>query len=169
VSALVGNRVVLRPIVEADAPALREMRAAPEVEVWWGVADERWPLDDDPSTTPLAVENEGEVAGYIKFTEENDPDYRHAGIDLFLGPRHLGRGLGTDALRTLIRHLVEDRGHHRLTIDPAVDNEAAIRCYEKVGFCRVGVMHAYWRDHRTGDWRDALLMELVEEPRPARG
>lgn len=168
-TALVGTRVVLRPIVETDASALREMRAAPEVEVWWGLADERWPLDDDPDITALAVETEGEVAGYIQFTEENDPDCRHAGIDLFLGPRHLGRGLGTDALRTLIRHLVEDRGHHRLTIDPAVDNEAAIRCYEKVGFYRVGMMHAYWRDHRTGDWRASLLLELVEEPRPARG
>jgi aminoglycoside 6'-N-acetyltransferase len=158
---LAGERVALRPIVEADAPVLREMRATPEVDAWWHPQAERWPLEHDPDTTGLAVEAEGELAGYVQFSEENDPEYRHAGIDMFLGPRHLGRGLGTDALRTLTRHLIEDRGHHRLTIDPSAGNEAAIRCYEKVGFRRVGVMRAYWRDHRTGEWRDGLLMELV--------
>jgi aminoglycoside 6'-N-acetyltransferase len=34
---------------------------------------------------------------------------------------------------------VHDRGHHRLVIDPAADNERAIRCYERVGFRRIGV------------------------------
>ena len=46
-------------------------------------------------------------------------------------------------MRTLGRHLIEDRGHHRLVIDPAVDNAAAIRCYAKVGFRTVGVMRRY--------------------------
>lgn len=74
-------------------------------------------------------------------------------------PWPLEQGAGTTGLA--IEAGGEDRGHHRLTIDPAVDDEAAIRCYEKVGFGRVGVMHAYWRDHRTGESRDGLLMELV--------
>ena len=61
--------------------------------------------------------------------------YRHAGIDIFLtASRHR---LGTEATRLLARHLFEERGHHRLTIDPAADNAAAIRTYEKVGFRRV--------------------------------
>jgi hypothetical protein len=30
--------------------------------------------------------------------------------------------------------LEEERDHHRLTIDPAADNAAAIRAYEKAGF-----------------------------------
>ena len=48
-----------------------------------------------------------------------------------------------------------------MTIDPAVDNAPAIRCYEKAGFRRVGVMRAAWRDGWTGEWRDTLFMELV--------
>ncbi len=158
---LVGNRVVLRPIVEEDAPAVRAIRSTPEVDAWWAPEDEPWPLEHDADTTALAIEVDDEVAGYIQYAEELDPEYRHASIDLFLGPRHHGRGLGAEALRTVIRHLLEDRGHHRLTIDPAAANEAAVRCYESVGFRRVGVMRAYWRDHRTGGWRDGLLMELV--------
>jgi len=51
------------------------------------------------------------------------------------------------------------RGHHRLTIDPAADNLAAIRAYEKVGFRTVGVMREYWRAP-DGTWHDGLLMDL---------
>ena len=82
----------------------------------------------------------------IQYCEETDEEYRHAGIDLFLGAPYHDRGLGTDAVRTMARHLIDDRGHHRLTIDPAAHNERAIRCYEKVGFKRVGVMREYWLD-----------------------
>jgi aminoglycoside 6'-N-acetyltransferase len=64
--------------------------------------------------------------------------YRHAGIDIHLSPRSQGHGLGTEAVSLLARFLYEQRGHHRLTIDPAAANHRAIRCYEKVGFRRVG-------------------------------
>jgi aminoglycoside 6'-N-acetyltransferase len=63
-------------------------------------------------------------------------------------------------VRALARHLIEERGHHRLTIDPAADNEAAIRAYERVGFRRVGLMREYWRAP-DGTWRDGLVMDLL--------
>ena len=48
-------------------------------------------------------------------------------------------------------HLVRDRGHHRVTIDPAADNAAAIRCYERVtASAGVGVLREYWRDGDGG-------------------
>jgi aminoglycoside 6'-N-acetyltransferase len=71
-----------------------------------------------------------------------------------------GRGLGTDAVRTLARYLLEVRGHHRLTIDPAADNARAIRTYEKVGFRAVGVMRRYERG-KDGTFHDGLLMDLL--------
>lgn len=89
-------------------------------------------------------------------------DYRHAGMDIFLAPDRHGQGLGTDALRTLARHLIDDRGHHRLTIDPAVANKAAIRAYEKLGFRPVGVMRQVERSP-DGEWRDGLLMDLLAD------
>jgi aminoglycoside 6'-N-acetyltransferase len=66
--------------------------------------------------------------------------YRHAGIDIYLDPAEASKGLGTAAVRTLACHLIDDLGHHRLVIDPAADNVAAIRAYQKVGFRPVGVM-----------------------------
>ena len=71
-----------------------------------------------------------------------------------------GRGVGPDAVRTLARFLFDVRGHHRLVIDPAADNAAAIRAYEKVGFRAGGVMRAYERID-DGPWHDCLLMDLL--------
>lgn len=96
----------------------------------------------------------------IQYLEENEPDFRHAGIDIFLAESAQGRGLGTDAIRTLARFLIVERGHHRLTIDPTVDNVVAIKSYEKVGFRPVGIMREYWRSPE-GAWRDGLLMDLL--------
>ena len=156
---LEGRRVVLRPLDEDDAAALKAIVAAPEVARWWGAQDERFPFDE-PESTRFTILVNGDVAGLVQYGEEDEPDFRHAWIDVFLDARLHGQGLGTDAVDRLRRHLVEDRGHHRVTIDPAVDNTAAVRAYEKAGFAPVGVMRASWRDP-DGVWRDSLLMEHV--------
>ena len=118
----------------------------------------------DPDATQLTIEVGGQVAGLIQYGEETSPKYRHASIDIFLDPALHGRGLGTHAIRLLVTHLIEDRGHHRITIDPAAHNAQAIRAYEKAGFKAVGVMRSYERDMATGEWHDGLLMELVGAP-----
>jgi RimJ/RimL family protein N-acetyltransferase len=163
-----GNRsgrarpdMVLRPLVEGDEAELRRIQATPEVSRWWDEPDEGFPLSDEPDATRLTIEVDGAVAGMIQFSEELEPKYRHAGIDLFVDPALHGRGLGTEAVRRVVRHLFEDRGHHRITIDPAAANTAAIRTYEKVGFRPVGVMRRYERDVGGEGWHDGLLMELV--------
>lgn len=148
----------------ADAPTLRAIHALPEVVQWWGSPEDDFPFGDDPDATRFVIVCDGEIAGLIQCGEELEPSYRYAWIDIFVDPRRQRRGLGTDAMATLVRYLVEERGHHRITIDPAADNEAAIRCYQKAGFRPVGVMEAAWRDFVTGRWRDALLMELVVRP-----
>jgi aminoglycoside 6'-N-acetyltransferase len=122
----------------------------------------------------LAIEVDGEVVGAVQFFEEEDPMYRHANIDLYLTTSRHGQGLGSEAVRVLARYLIEERGHHRLTIDPAAANQAAIRAYEKVGFRPVGVMRSYERG-LDGTFHDGLLMELLagelldDEAHPAGG
>ena len=102
------------------------------------------------------------MAGLVQWWENDDPEFRHAGIDLFLTTRLHGRGLGSDAVRTVARWLVEARGHHRITIDPALENVRAIRAYERVGFRRVGVLRRYWLGP-DGEWRDGLLLDLLAD------
>jgi aminoglycoside 6'-N-acetyltransferase len=152
--------MVLRPLTEGDEDELRRIHSTPEVSRWWDLPDADFPWDE-PESTRLAIEVDGAVAGLIQFSEELEPKYRHAGIDLFLDPALHGRGLGTEAVRRVVRHLIGDRGHHRITIDPATANTAAIRAYEKAGFRRVGVMRRSERDADGRGWHDSLLMELL--------
>ncbi|GAA0238809.1 GNAT family protein [Cryptosporangium japonicum] len=158
VGVMQGNHVRLREATEADLPRLGEIRAEPEVFARWG--GEPDDLTDDDLHL-YVIEYEDRVVGAIQWSEEDDPDYRHAGIDIYLDPAVHGRGLGTDAVRTLAAHLIA-RGHHRLVIDPAADNEAAIRCYAKVGFRPVGIMRRYERGP-DGTWHDGLLMDLLAD------
>ena len=76
---------------------------------------------------PSVIELDGRVVGWIQWSAEEEPDYRHASIDIYVDPAVHGRGVGTDAVRTLARHLFDHHGHHRIEIDPAADNAAAIR------------------------------------------
>ena len=159
-----GERVTLRPAVAADAEDLAAILAEPAVARWWGswdVARVRRDLLEYEGDAGLAIEAGGELAGYLQVSEEEEPDYRHAEIDLFLDPRVRGRGLGPDTVRALADHLVAKRGHHRIVIGASVDNRAAVRAYEKAGFRPVGVTERSWRDPE-GRWRDELLMERVE-------
>lgn len=158
-----GQRILLRAINPDDRSALTAILTEPEVARWWvheDVATTVAGLFDDEDEVRLVIEIDGKVAGLIQFSEEDEPGYRHAGIDLFVARAWRGRGIGPDAIRFVARHLFEERGHHRLVIDPAVENERAIRAYEKVGFRRVGVMRQYEREV-DGTWHDGLLMDLL--------
>jgi aminoglycoside 6'-N-acetyltransferase len=161
--------VSLRPASADDIPALAAIRTMPEVFRWWRGGDDMASevaadlADSDAET--LAVLLDGRVVGAIQWSAETEPDYRHAGIDIYLDPSVHGRGVGSDAVLTLARHLIVDQGFHRLVIDPATENAAAIRCYAKVGFRPVGIMRKYERGS-DGTWHDGLLMDLLAEELP---
>jgi aminoglycoside 6'-N-acetyltransferase len=160
-----GDRVLLRPATEADLDAMVALLSEPAVACWWGAYDagrvRRDHLDDDASET-YAIEVGDQLAGILLVYEEPEPDYRHAALDISLRTDLHGRGLGREALRAAVDHLIRERGHHRFTIDPAADNERAIRCYRAVGFRPVGTLRRYWRAP-GGEWRDAVLMDLLAE------
>lgn len=94
--------------------------------------------------------------------EEQLAEFRHASLDVAIATAHQSQGIGPEALRLAIVHLIEERGHHRFTIDPAAANERAIRAYAKLGFKPVGVMRRYERGN-DGTWHDGLLMDLLAD------
>jgi len=167
---LTDGDVVLRSGRPEDLPALLAMFAEPAVRIWWGLQDEarvrdRFTRND---TTGWVVERSDEVVGWVQAHEELDPDYRHAGLDIATAGRVHGAGVAHTTLVLVRRWLVDTRGHHRITVDPAAENVRAVRAYAKAGFRRVGVMCRYERSE-DGTWRDGVLMEWVDglDPDPA--
>ena len=171
---LQGRLVRLRTTTSDDRERLLAIRRTEEVHRRWGGDD----LDaefsddlDDHTSHQLTIEatdgagGERPIVGLIQFAEEDDPMYRSASVDLYIDPAHHRRGYATDAIRTLTDHLFDQRGHHRITIDPAADNLAAIACYRAVGFQPVGVLRAYERQV-DGTWADGLLLDFLASDRP---
>jgi aminoglycoside 6'-N-acetyltransferase len=128
---------------------------------WWQEPRDDF-LADEANVHKYAVLLGEDVIGFVQWYEETDPMYRHAGVDLFLDPAVHGRGLGTEVVRVVCAHLIDERGFHRIVIDPEAANEVAIASYRKVGFKPVGVMRRYQRDS-SGEWQDGLLMDLLAE------
>jgi aminoglycoside 6'-N-acetyltransferase len=165
---LVGRRVTLRPGTPADVPPLLQIRREPSVHRWWRDASESDVADSLRGQTDdflLVIDVERAVVGGIQYSEEPEPDYRHAGIDIFLSAGTQGQGIGAEAIRLLARYLIDVRGHHRLVIEPAADNERAISCYRSVGFRPVGIMRQYERG-LDGRFHDGLLMDLLASELP---
>jgi aminoglycoside 6'-N-acetyltransferase len=165
VAILRGPRVVLRPAGSDDIPTLEAIRREPSVERWWGVLEDgelQAHLSGEEDVEFLAIEVDGAVVGAIQWYQEREPAFRHAGMDIFLTTAHQGRGVGTETVRVLARHLIDEHGFHRLVIDPSAANVAAVRAYGKVGFKPVGRLRRSWRGP-DGTWEDQLLMDMLAD------
>ena len=148
---LVGARVRLRPWTPADADAVFTACQDPGIQQWTTVpspytredavayvstvAPQAW----DDGGAVFAVEDlaTGEIAGSIGAHGMSDGV---AHIGYWTAATARGRGLTSDALRTLTRWLFEERGAARaeLVVEPA--NAASIRVAEAAGFTAEGVL-----------------------------
>jgi aminoglycoside 6'-N-acetyltransferase len=159
--------VILRPPDIADVDAIEAILDEPAVAQWWPRYDRdritrEFVTEVDDDTTVYVIEVDGDVAGLIQSWAEPDPEYRHAGMDIAVSTRWHGKDVAIAALRGLARHLVEDLGHHHLTIDPAAGNGRAIRCYEKLGYRPVGILRQNELG-ADGSFHDTLLMDAVTD------
>jgi aminoglycoside 6'-N-acetyltransferase len=158
--ALPGERMTLRPPTGDDAAPLLGILTEPEVSRWWvGYTPDRIRDEILEPGDALIMEIDGRCAGAIFLYPHEDAEYEHVVIHLFLGAEWYRKRYGAEALTIVINHLA-GLGHHRVTLDPNVHNEPAIRSYERLGFSRVGVLRQY-QLRPEGHWEDGLLLDLV--------
>lgn len=160
--AIVGPLVTLRAPREADAVPLLAILSEPEVSLWWvGYTPER--VRDEfilaaPGTVRI-IEVAGECAGAMFVLRGDDPEYPTTVMHLFIGTRFRGRRIGEEALALAIRVEFAD-GITRVTLDPNIHNDGAIRSYERLGFQRIGVLRDY-QVRPGGHLEAALFMDLT--------
>lgn len=123
----------------------------------------RW-LDQQSSYTrgeyQFAVETlEGELigrCGILKLDWKN----RLAELGIMIGKEaYRGHGYGTDAMKLLCRFCFEEMNLHKLKLSVIAFNEAAVRCYEKCGFEREGLLKQ--EVFREGAYQDVVVMGLL--------
>jgi [ribosomal protein S5]-alanine N-acetyltransferase len=90
----------------------------------------------------LAIDVDGEAAGAIGFVPGRDIERYSAEIGYWLGRRYWGRGIASDALRTLTEHLFREQHLLRLFALPFAGNTASIRVLEKAGYEREGLLRS---------------------------
>ena len=130
-----GTLTALRPATALDVDLLVGWHADPEVARYWGDKT----FTPDQMRTRLRrrdvdgyiVEVDDEPIGYVQAWQGHD---RTGGVDMFLIPGARGQGYGPDAARALARYLREREGWTRITTDPYVWNDGAVRAWERAGF-----------------------------------
>ena len=108
--------------------------------------------------------------GYIQYFRVTDKDRAHfsdvqlpdhsIGLDLFIGDQeYLGKGYGTRLIQDFIELIqVKEPACSTIIIDPAPDNVRAIKCYEKVGFKRVGIFTTPYGPKGAGPGQIMLMI-----------
>lgn len=160
--------ISIRPAGAADVGFLVDLYADEDVRPFLAAAGSydragvEAKLAQDPETGGvMVVELDGERAGAMAWELTN----RRSGIvhvsGLAVHPDFRGRRLADEAARLFQRHLIHERGFHRIELEVYGFNERAQRHAERSGFVREGVKR---KAYRRGDgWVDGVLYALVAE------
>ena len=163
---LVGPLVTLRAPAHEDLDPLVAILGEPEVALWWvGYTPQRVREEfiDAPETARI-IEVEGRTAGAMFVLRGEDPEYPTTVMHLFIGTEFRGRRIGEEALALAIRSEFA-AGISRVTLDPNVNNDGAIRSYERLGFKRIGVLRDY-QVRPGGALEDALFLDITRSDFP---
>ena len=77
-----------------------------------------------------------------------------------LDPARLGQGIGTEAIRLVLRWGFEGLGLHRVSLTVVADNSRAVAAYTRCGFTTEGRFRdSVWLG---GRWRDDLSMAVLK-------
>ncbi|MDQ3958323.1 MAG: acetyltransferase [Actinomycetota bacterium] len=135
-----GDGFVVRTTSSHDVPLLVAWHADPEIHRFW----ERRPLTEaevaadyvdgaTPGLRCFVIEAPpGKPVGFIQYAELDEPGA--VGIDMFLVPAARGRGLGPRVARHLTQQLLDRGVAKRVTVDPLISNEGAVRAWGRAGF-----------------------------------
>ncbi|NKJ71943.1 GNAT family N-acetyltransferase [Rhizobium leguminosarum bv. viciae] len=169
-TVLEGAKVRLRRVSSEDTEARFALGTDAEIVNMFGVslsdakpmtidAAEQWAEGQANNPYAWAIEVEGCLVGEIKLHGINVHD-RRASMAIGIYDRtRLGKGVGTEAIRLLLRHAFTELKLHRIGIRVLAYNERAIRAHTKCGFIIEG------RERETafvdGSSQDDLMMGLL--------
>jgi aminoglycoside 6'-N-acetyltransferase len=155
-----------------------------QVSVFWHGRGETFPMErilqkyrprtrGDAPATPCFITLDDRPIGYVQFYRTDDwSDWRDQiglepridrwALDIVIGePELWNQGLGTRAVRALLRYLFAEKGAGEVVLSPVADNARAIRCYEKAGFRKVRSIPR--GEFLGGEGRDAWLMSVLPD------
>jgi RimJ/RimL family protein N-acetyltransferase len=172
-AALEGSLVRLRLRTEEDIPLFVRWYSDPEVLHWLHLSEgpeqtteverQRFEATErDPTRLTWIIETrDGAPIGSVGLLAIEET-HKRAELGISIGEKsYWGRGYGTDAIRVALRFAFQNLGLRRVTLITDADNERGIRCYEKCGFVKEGVLRGHRLRH--GEPLDMLAMAVLAE------
>ncbi|HKW44755.1 MAG TPA: GNAT family protein [Candidatus Eremiobacteraceae bacterium] len=163
---LVGEKVRLRAIEPEDVPMLLRWINESPARTWIVTrlphshnAEQEWAARAavSPGSPTFVVQTKsGKDIGVAGLTLSGAR--AELGISLH-DSRFWNGGHGTDAVRVLVDGAFRALPLQRIELFVYPDNVRAIRCYEKAGFTREGVLRA--REYRQGRYTDVVIMSIL--------
>jgi RimJ/RimL family protein N-acetyltransferase len=169
---LTTTRLVLRPLVQSDAPAVQRLAGAPEVastalNIPYPYEDgmaEHWiatlgPAFDRGDLAAFAVTDAGALVGAVSLRLE--PSHRRAELGYWIGRPYWGRGYATEAAAALIDYGFSSLDLNRIYATHFTRNPASGRVMLKLGMSYEGTHRQHvFKDGRPEDLaRYAILRE----------
>ncbi len=147
---------------EADIPAIMAIERTPGFEDVVGRWSEEQHADQmaKDSVRYFVGRDGGELTAFAIFQHIGEPD-RRVHLKRIVA-RDAGQGFGTRLLSRALDWLYTETETNRVDLDLFVENERALRTYEKLGFIVEGRLRDY---HRSVDGRirDALIMSILRK------
>jgi RimJ/RimL family protein N-acetyltransferase len=160
--------VSIRPAGAADVDFLVELYNDPDVRPFLatGASYDRKGVAAKVAREPeaggvMVVEVDGRAAGAMAWELQNARSGTVHVSGLAVHPGFRGRRLADAAARLFQRHLIHERGFHRIELEVYGFNERAQRHAERAGFVREGVKRQAYR-HGDG-WVDSVLYAVVAD------
>lgn len=104
---------------------------------------------------------DGEKIGQINYNEI-DQEKKKVELDIIIGEKEfMGKGYGTDALKTMIKYLFDNFNINKIWIEARANNPRAVRAYEKAGFQKEGLLHQ--DDCFDGEFVERIRFVILRE------
>ena len=165
---MVGRKVRLRPIEPEDVSLLLRWINGSAALSW---LQQKLPLTRRQEQAWAArAATDPQMPTFIIQTHQGD-DIGVLGLQLEAGrgifgiaihePKFWSRGFGQDAVEVMVDAAFRVLPLQRIELLVLPDNERAIRCYEKVGFAREGLLRKYI--YTRGTMQDMVIMSILHD------
>lgn len=167
---LEGKKVRLRAVERVDLPTFvkwindQEVTQFLELNPPMSLEDEeKWFVNLQKSEDKVfSIDTkEGKLIGNVGLMRLNWKDWSVL-IGIMIGEKEFwNQGYGTDAIETLLRYLFDELALNRVYLIADERNARALRCYEKLGFKKEGVLRQ--NRYKDGVYTNDVMMSLLKD------
>jgi RimJ/RimL family protein N-acetyltransferase len=166
--------VALAPFTETDIDRLTAWISSPQLLGQWAASGYSYPLTRAQVEAHMrrsaeigalmfkALDDQESVIGHVEFGSIDRLNRSLRIGRVFVAPERRGRGLGVDLMRAALGVAFDRFRVHRVELAVFDFNQAAIACYERVGFRREGVRREMF-ESGNGYWSEIIMSMLESE------